>query len=709
MEKAKKRILFDEIKKILSDALFQEIHTVILRELELQDPKGFAEISQCLIEGLPKLKKVIYSINADGMAWDKITDLHERVAERKKELHVDISVDCAQESVYSVDDAKVNVNSATNLVERARELNLPLIVNCMLTPSNCYFADDLLIWLEEKKIQDYYFWLGNNIDRFSSSWNVSDHHFTESQIFHLVCFFDKLAAMTANQPETNFLYRNTVRELSFGKPNIVSRAEETLGCIVLGSNSKVKYFSIGKSELNTKPNSYSSKTRVEDQDLLNNIPLSSAVCQYCTIEELPAMEKIIQGKAMILSPWEYRWKNLNKKFAYPRSVKPYEKVLKRKPEEWKNVLITGWYGTETAGDKAILGELLHTIKSYNPEIKVTITTIDEKISRQTNKELSAGAIEVIDIKHACNPVILNKMDAVIIGGGPLMEVEQIEDLWRIFQQANEHKIARIIFGCGIGPIYTKRVEKFVSGICQLATSGFFRDKPSFQYALKLGANSDIKCACDPALSFVVRWRKQMKVGEKHGGIRIAGLVREQTKEYLTDVNLEEKNDLFARQLSETFQDITKVFPNVIVELLPMHMYWKGNDDRIFNRKILNYSRQTPSVFMEREYLDIYSLLNILHQNDIAIAMRYHGHLFSMALGIPFLSVNYSGKQGKVSNLIREIGYQRFAEDYSLFSAPTAARKIENIVKEKDEIANGLLEKTERLVNKLNEMYGDLFG
>ena len=40
---------------------------------------------------------------------------------------------------------------------------------------------------------------------------------------------------------------------------------------------------------------------------------------------------------------------------------------------WRRVLITGWYGTETQGDKAILGEVLHFIKSASPDCKIVLT------------------------------------------------------------------------------------------------------------------------------------------------------------------------------------------------------------------------------------------------------------------------------------------------------------------------------------------------
>ena len=58
------------------------------------------------------------------------------------------------------------------------------------------------------------------------------------------------------------------------------------------------------------------------------------------------------------------------------------------PRKWKNILITGWYGTETTGDKAILGEIINRFQLYNPEISIKISTIDLLLSWQTRIEMN---------------------------------------------------------------------------------------------------------------------------------------------------------------------------------------------------------------------------------------------------------------------------------------------------------------------------------
>ena len=128
------------------------------------------------------------------------------------------------------------------------------------------------------------------------------------------------------------------------------------------------------------------------------------------------------------------------------------------PTKWRHVLITGWYGTETNGDKAILAEILYFLRSCSPECKITITTLCQRISIQTNIELNCTEyVDLVDLNRAHLRSVIGGVDAVIIGGGPLMESSAMENLALIFNEANRQNKARIIFGCGIGPIHTEKI------------------------------------------------------------------------------------------------------------------------------------------------------------------------------------------------------------------------------------------------------------
>ena len=106
--------------------------------------------------------------------------------------------------------------------------------------------------------------------------------------------------------------------------------------------------------------------------------------------------------------------------------------LKSKPCDWKSVLITGWYGTETAGDKAILGEIVYRLKKYNENVKIYLTTIDIRLSWCTRDEMDLD-INYIPINDSIDFLNSKRISCLIFGGGPLMDSSKLKIISKLFQ------------------------------------------------------------------------------------------------------------------------------------------------------------------------------------------------------------------------------------------------------------------------------------
>ncbi|MBN2043997.1 MAG: polysaccharide pyruvyl transferase family protein [Anaerolineales bacterium] len=399
-----------------------------------------------------------------------------------------------------------------------------------------------------------------------------------------------------------------------------------------------------------------------------------------------------------------------RKYLPPPSAGRYHNPVTEKLPEWESVLVTGWYGTETSGDKAILGELLHRLWGGNPQLKVTVTSIDPKVSRKTSQEFGWGdQLAVVDLNHAGREA--DRYDAVIFGGGPIMETAKLEQVAEIFIKANAARRARVLFGCGVGPIWSDRIRHAAAQICRTASAGFFRDAESLGFARRLGAGSQLEAACDPSVAFVDRWRKNHATpGRDDGRMLISTLLREQTREFYRDSNpLNGLNQAFSAKIAQTLRNLSDAQPDAEVQMLAMHMYWRGMDDRLFNRKIAAELEGNLPVSVVREYLDLFSVLERLSRSDAAVAMRYHSHLFSIALGVPFLSIDYTGERGKVANLMGMIGYQDYLEEYDSYDSNSASEKLMQVISEREQIRTNLLAQTEVLVHKLEDAFADLFG
>ena len=85
-------------------------------------------------------------------------------------------------------------------------------------------------------------------------------------------------------------------------------------------------------------------------------------------------------------------------------------------------------------------------------------------------------------------------------------------------------------------------------------------------------------------------------------------------------------------------------------------------------------------------------------------MRYHGHVFSIAFAIPFLSIDYTGKLGKVSNLLDRIEYKEHSITFNELEESTLANLLCKIENNNNKIKQELLKSNMVLEKQLLEAY-----
>jgi len=382
------------------------------------------------------------------------------------------------------------------------------------------------------------------------------------------------------------------------------------------------------------------------------------------------------------------------------------------PSQWRKVLITGWYGTETNGDKAILGEVLHFVKSQSPNCKIILTSIYMPVSLQTNEELEdLKGVELISIYEKNLDPIVRDCDAVIMGGGPMMETAEMENIQRIFESGNRLSKARIIFGCGVGPFHGPRYENMTRRCIELCTAGFFRDNESWEYANRLVPGNSLKFACDPAVGFIHRWRtNNLEKFIKAEPALMISLLRANTNEFAQGMRAEQlrlKNQEAAGVLAAIIEPTVQT-NGLHLELLHMNTPWVGGDDRLFNRLVEYAMHSKTSVHNVREFFTLEEHLEAMATADLSIAMRYHGHIFSMALGIPFVSIDYTGKKGKVSSLVQRIHYSDYSIIWEDMDSDANKNLLQHVWNQKEELSKQLLEETENLISLLHSTYNEVF-
>ena len=522
-----------------------------------------------------------------------------------------------------------------------------------------HLLDDYLLFAEYLNIQDIQFVLQKGVTK-----NLS-----KIEYFHLEQFLFKLIQENKIRNK-QFYYRQQLKYLRKGKASTKSLNLKNYNVINVDGNF--------------------SDLKIDSFDINWNIGIDTIISRG---------SKKLKG---------YFSTNQDYKFIKePSSNKP----LNPNPKDWKKVLITGWYGTETNGDKAIIGELVYFLRLCQPNIEIVVTTIQPEITIQTNTEIKElKNSKWITIEDAPNKDLISECDAVIMGGGPLMESSYMTNVCDIFQIANQLKKNRIVFGCGVGPIHTDTIGVLIAEVLRLSTAGFLRDQASHDLMKKLVPDARLSVACDPAVGFVRRWSKR-NTEQKLKINSIALLVRANTSEFAPEMSKEEltqNNIKSAKVICSLFADFAEK-NKYKVDLLQMNAPHVGGDDRVFNRLVGYSLPKLISVDFHREYLTLEEQMNYLNNASISIAMRYHGHIFSIAMGIPFVSIDYTGKKGKVSSLVNRINYSQNSIKWDDLASLNENALLKHTSEDKVAISKQLLIEADKLVDLLRTTYKKEFN
>ncbi|MDP2688570.1 MAG: polysaccharide pyruvyl transferase family protein, partial [Deltaproteobacteria bacterium] len=346
-------------------------------------------------------------------------------------------------------------------------------------------------------------------------------------------------------------------------------------------------------------------------------------------------------------------------FSVKRALEDSKKVPSAIPAglDWSRFaapLIVGWYGTETAGDKAILGNIVKKLLAANKNSRITVASLYPFVTRRTLRELGVDAAIVktfsAEYLQACESA-----DAVIMGGGPLMGMEPLGFVLEAFLTARRFDIPAIVEGCGIGPLSEKAHISAVKEILRLSASIKVRDTASLAWVVENTARIDAVCSGDPAVDFVERWKKETPPGpaaskEKY----LACFLREITTEYANGMG----PDDFAG-FKKNFEDELGKMVLYLREktglkplFMPMHTFVIGNDDRDFMRRFVK------TYFKDHEYElgdKVYSpqdILSAMSGSGFNLCMRFHSVLFADTLGVPFVAIDYTGG-GKIKGYLKD--------------------------------------------------------
>jgi len=333
-----------------------------------------------------------------------------------------------------------------------------------------------------------------------------------------------------------------------------------------------------------------------------------------------------------------------------------------------NILICGWYGTETLGDRAILAGILKILGNtfQKGDVNVKIASLYPFLTKRTlieDRNIYVSIAPGLNLTYfdVNNLGVLdreiNATDLVVFGGGPIMDLMELEVIKYIFIKANKNRKPTAILGCGLGPLYRKQFKNTAKEILKHSNLVIFRDKKSVESSKELLKDPMIQFnySHDPAI--LAGYQYKLHKQETRGTLKnyIAVNVRQ-----FQNIGFRADKYVSETKIIELLEDVSKKYG--MVKLIPMHTYGIGGDDRYYLTKLQNETK-SENIEVVHKPMNLYQLFDIYSEAEACIGMRYHSVVFQTLLNGNNYILDYTDKKnGKISAFIKLFDTTNFYGD-----------------------------------------------
>jgi polysaccharide pyruvyl transferase WcaK-like protein len=521
---------------------------------------------------------------------------------------------------------------------------LPVSTGSTISKGNVWDIDDLLQFMKDEHIYGR-FRIAEFIKRLYNE-NKAEviRNFDDDETYHLILFFYKLL-FTFEKDET---YRRTYKSII----NILAGGERLIGCpyhtkgVVLNSRAELAYCA-PKSEIIGNALTASAK-QLYTENLSERKRILNENCKTCIHDYHAPIT--YNEKQTEYNDWY--WRN---RIRIDSKLTPAEaNQISAKRISNKQIFITGWYGTETVGDKAILAGIINELNAQFPDASYVVSSLYPLITERTMKEL--GILSTVIPVYSPDFVAYTKgSDLVIMGGGPLMDLEELALPLTAFKLAKSDGIQTMIFGCGIGPLFNKKFELATKKILELADVIKLRDQKSVDIATRwTHGKKNITLSGDPAKVYLNAKYAELQVPVKN---ILTCYLRDWTHEYaanLTEEDFLAQKEKMEAGLAQLIKQRAKTFGVEQIVLDHMHNFVVGNDDRDFSRYFIKkyfHDSEIPVTY-NRKLSTIDSIVNAMKSSKHNICMRFHSVVFAHTLGADFTAFDYT-LGGKILNYLTD--------------------------------------------------------
>lgn len=702
-QKLDRQVTPEEARRLFSDPLFSSVRAVGMNGGEPTLRADLPDLADALFDSMPALRYISLITNGlrPDVAIERIDAVADRVMSHGGTLDVMVSLDGVGALHDRVRGVPGNFDDAVRVLDHLLEKRdrVKVRVGCTVIHDNVHGLHELLDFCIRRDVY-IKFRLGVPHRRLYNvtpvpktigkrTWlDTQPFHLTEKQRWHFAQFLHGLIRSYEPSLQQRYFYESLSNQVLHGSARRAGCDWQHRG-VTITSRGELMFCAVQSDVLGDVSAGGAERLYYGSRNHLDDIIKTK--CAGCAHDyvgppggaqqwKLLADALMIESgitlpriRNMPLFPVVMRARNLLRTRAFVRERHQLARVSPRRAQPALSpngaILICGWYGTETLGDKAILASIVENIRRMTEQRPIKIISLQPPVTRLTLAEIpEIGNAEVISTTDALRDI--GSSSAIIFGGGPLMAVRELAEMEALFLRAKTLRIPRVIAGCGVGPVGGRAYRAAIRSILSAASSRIFRDRQSLQAAASLGVDvAHDHVAEDPAFGWVSGYRSANLVASAGRPPTVAlGLRDWPYLQYAPGMSVKKavsiKEALETAVISALERLLTEI-PNLRILPIPFCTHDSGGDDRLVYWKM---SRRSTKL---REALDTSTIgcdlgaseyIRRMGTVDACLAMRFHSIVFSLALGKPPVVLDYTLGQGKSHYLSQRYKLPTFPVD-----------------------------------------------
>jgi polysaccharide pyruvyl transferase WcaK-like protein len=623
-----------DLKDELSKSFYQEVRHVGVTGGEPTLHKGLVDLYSLLPTSLSNLAGA--SFITHGLQSNRAVSVYSQTNEIYRALNLSFSGMVSIDGVGEMHDkvrGKVGAfAAASNTLLELRRRSIDVIAACTIVKSNVFGLHNLLAWSKSNNIYTR-FRVAEFINRlYNDSCGPEIKSFNAAERKHLIAFFHLLLDGYETNDSVKRTYKSIISILN-GGPRLTNCPYSRGEAVNMDSQSSLACCAPKGHSIPAFPEEAETHAALDNQrGEIRNKHCPSCIHDYHD-EWAP---DCVPSSPVPLRELNYRARSFRERGS-----------VKQNQHAWRSLLLVGWYGTETAGDLAILRALVDEYLSCNPAVSFVLASLHPEYTRANLISWPDSVSQkIVIVPYAKDNLKYSSQvcDAVVMAGGPLMDIAETAYILLAFEMFAELRKPCVIEGCGVGPLNKPDFRWHVTQIARLATSISVRDFASRDLLHRLGIQKNISVRSDPALQFIEGLAKQKLPAKEHV---IRCFLRELTTEYPQSITPSQATDnllVFLRRLLEWY-------PNHRIELCAMHYFSVGNDDRVFAQSLVDAiaSPRITCDWVPRTPEDLFALMDTA---EFCICMRFHSCIFAYGSKTRFLAIDYTAG-GKIAAFLND--------------------------------------------------------